>query len=104
MTDLHARFRTLDDLSAPNLWYDIEERAMATQPTTRRSGAWVLIAVTLLLALAIGGAVLVGSGIVKLPVTVDASASPASVKRASMRWPRPSCMTPLLAHGPQRHR
>ena len=83
MTDLHARFRTLDDLSAPNLWYDIEERAMATQPTTRRSGAWVLIAVTLLLALAIGGAVLVGSGIVKLPVTVDASASPASVNPSS---------------------
>lgn len=29
MTDLHNRFRTLDKLSAPNLWYDIEERALA---------------------------------------------------------------------------
>lgn len=76
MTDLHTRFRTLDDVSAPNLWNDIEERAMVTQPSTRRSGSWVLIAATLLLALAIGGAVLVGSGVIKLPVTVDASASP----------------------------
>jgi hypothetical protein len=83
MTDLHTRFRTLDKLSAPNLWYDIEERAMAAQPTTRRSGTWVLIAVTLLLALAIGGAVLVGSGVIKLPVTVDASASPSSVNPSS---------------------
>jgi galactose oxidase-like protein/Kelch motif protein len=78
MTDLHTRFRTLDNLSAPNLWYDIEERAMTMQPTTRRRSAWVLIAVTLLLVLVIGGAVLVGSGVIKLPVTVDASASPSS--------------------------
>jgi N-acetylneuraminic acid mutarotase len=83
MTDLHARFKALDAASAPNLWYEIEERAMAMQPTTRRSGAWVLIAITLLLALAIGGAVLVGSGIVKLPVTADASASPSSAGPSS---------------------
>jgi N-acetylneuraminic acid mutarotase len=82
MTDLHTRFRTLDSLSTPDLWNDIEERAMAMQPT-RRSSAWVLIAVTLLLALAIGGAVLVGSGIVKLPVSVDASASPSSANPSS---------------------
>lgn len=49
---------------------------MAMQPT-RRSSAWVLIAVTLLLALAIGGAVLVGSGVVKLPISVEASSTPA---------------------------
>ena len=84
MTDLHTRFRTLDKLSAPNLWNDIEERAMAAQPTTRRSGAWVLIAVTLLLALAIGGAVLVGLGIVKLPAVVDASATPSATAQESI--------------------
>ena len=82
MTDLHTRFKTLDSLSTPNLWHDIEERAMATRPT-RRSSAWVLIAVTLLLVLAIGGAVLVGSGIIKLPVTVDASASPSAPSPSS---------------------
>ena len=37
MTDLHARFRALDNLSAPDLWNEIEERAMATEPTTRRN-------------------------------------------------------------------
>ncbi len=83
MTDLHARFKALDSASAPELWYEIQERAMAMQPTTRRSGAWVLIAITLLLALVIGGAVLVGSGLVKLPVTVDASASPSSASPSS---------------------
>ena len=57
---------------------------MAAQPTTRRSSAWVLIAVTLLLALAIGGAVLVGSGIVKLPVSVDNSASPSASAQESV--------------------
>ena len=77
MTDLHARFKALDSASAPDLWYEIQERAIATQPAARRSGAWVLIAVTLLLALVIGGAALVGSGIVKLPfVLVVASATP----------------------------
>ena len=83
MTDLHARFKALDSASAPELWYEIQERAMAMQPTTRRSGTWVLIAITLLLALVIGGAVLVGSGLIKLPVTVDASASPSSVNPSS---------------------
>lgn len=77
MTDLHGRFKALDSGSAPDLWYEIQERAMATAPTTRRGGTWVLIAVALLLALAVGGAVLVGSGIVKLPfIVVVASATP----------------------------
>jgi hypothetical protein len=83
MTDLHTRFKNLDSVSAPDLWSEVEQRAMAMQPTTRRSGTWVLIAVTLLLALAIGGAALVGSGIVKLPATVDASASPSSANPSS---------------------
>jgi hypothetical protein len=82
MTDLHTRFRSLDALQAPDLWSEVEQRAMAMQPTRRRA-SWVLIAVVLLLVLAIGGAVLVGSGIVKLPVTVDASASPSSSAQAS---------------------
>jgi hypothetical protein len=77
MTDLHTRFQSLDAVRAPDLWSEVEERAMAMQPTPRRS-AWVLIAVTLVLVLVIGGAVLVGSGIVKLPITVDASAAPSS--------------------------
>jgi hypothetical protein len=77
MTDLRTRFQSLDAVRAPDLWSEVEQRAMAIQPT-RRGSAWVLIAVTLLLALVIGGAVLVGFGIVKLPVTVDASASPSS--------------------------
>jgi N-acetylneuraminic acid mutarotase len=75
MTDLRTRFKTLDALSAPDLWYSIEERAMAMQPA-RRSNRWVLVAVVLLLVLAIGGAVLVGSGIIKLPVVVEVSANP----------------------------
>ena len=77
MTDLHTRFKTLDTVSAPDLWYSIEERAMAMQPA-RRSNPWVLVAVMLLLVLAIGGAVLVGSGIIKLPAVVDVSASPSA--------------------------
>jgi N-acetylneuraminic acid mutarotase len=87
MTDLHTRFQSLDALpAAPDLWSEVEQRAMATQPT-RRSSAWVLIAVTLLLMLVIGGAVLVGSGIVKLPITVDASGSPSSTAHESAAAP-----------------
>ena len=94
MTDLHTRFRTLDDLSAPNLWNDIEERAMAMQPA-RRSGTWVLIVVTLLLALAIGAAVLVGSGVIKLPVIVDASMSPSSAPSSSAQASTAPSASPL---------
>jgi N-acetylneuraminic acid mutarotase len=82
MTDLRTRFQTLDRLSAPDLWYSIEERAMAIQPARRRN-PWLLVAVTLLLTLIVGGAVLVGSGIVKLPAVVDASASPSASAQES---------------------
>jgi hypothetical protein len=82
MNDLHARFRTLDKLSAPNLWYDIEERALAMQPAHRRR-PWVLIAVTALLVLVIGGAALVGSGIIKLPVPVPPEPSPSASSNPS---------------------
>jgi len=82
MTDLHTRFRTLDKLSAPNLWPDIEERALAMQPTHRRR-PWILVAATLLLALVIGGAALVGSGIIELPVPDGASPAPSAAASSS---------------------
>jgi len=82
MTDLRTRFQTLDRLSAPDLWYSIEERAMALQPAPRRT-PWLLVAVMLLLTLIVGGALLVGSGLIKLPAVVDASASPSASADAS---------------------
>jgi hypothetical protein len=82
MTDLHNRFRALDDLQPPDLWREIEGRALVMQATRRRV-PWVLVAVVLLLALVIGGAVLVGSGIVKLPVTVQNSATPSATAQES---------------------
>jgi N-acetylneuraminic acid mutarotase len=94
MSDLQTRFRTLDGLSAPNLWSDIEERAMA-MPPARRGSTWVLIAVTLLLALAIGGAVLVGSGVIKLPVIVDPSASPSSAPSSSAQASTEASASPV---------
>ena len=82
MTDLRTRFQTLDRLSAPDLWDSIEERAMALQPAPRRT-PWLLVAVMLLLTLIVGGALLVGSGLIKLPAVVDASASPSASADAS---------------------
>jgi Tol biopolymer transport system component len=77
MTDLHTRFRTLDEQPTPNLWSEIEARAQEAQVGRPRTLSWSLIAVTLLLlALAIGSAVLIGSRIIKLPVLVEASATP----------------------------
>lgn len=67
---------------------------MAMQPT-RRSGTWVLIAVTLLLALVIGGAVLVGSGVIKLPVIVDPSASPSSAPSSSAQASTAASTSPV---------
>jgi hypothetical protein len=76
MNDLHDRFRSLDDLSTPDLWREVEARAEAMPRRGGRAQPWALVAVMLLLlALAIGGAALVGSRIIKLPVLVDASAS-----------------------------
>jgi hypothetical protein len=117
MSDLHTRFQSLDDVSTPNLWHEIEERAMATQ-SAPRSRQWVLIAVILLLALAIGGAALVGSGIVKLPVSVETSPTPSSAPEsatpsstpvaptapawtatANMNWARTGHTSTLLADG-----
>jgi hypothetical protein len=84
MNDLHDRFRSLDNLSTPDLWREVEARADALPQRSGRSLPWALVAVMLLLlALAIGGAALIGSGIVKLPATVDGSASPFSSPTAS---------------------
>jgi hypothetical protein len=86
MTDLHTRFRTLDDLPAPDLWHEIEARAVATQQGRVRPLAWAVIAVVLLLVLAIGGAALIGSGIIKLPVVPvlpESSATPSSTPQVS---------------------
>jgi hypothetical protein len=93
MTDLHTRFKTLDSASAPDLWGEIQERAMATAPTTRRSGAWVLIAVALLMALAVGGAVLVGSGLLKLPFVLVASETPEPSAPSASATSAPSSST-----------
>jgi len=83
MTDLHNRFRTLDSVQAPDLWREIEGRALAVEPRPARSLSWTLVVAMLLLTLAVAGAVLVGSGILKLPAVVDASASPSATADAS---------------------
>ena len=83
MTDLNTRFRALDKLRAPDLWNEIEERAMAMQPMTRRSNPWVLIAAVALLLVAIAGVALVGSGVIRLPIVVDVSLTPSATEDAS---------------------
>jgi hypothetical protein len=86
MTDLHTRFRTLDDLPAPDLWHEIEARAVATQQGRVRPLAWAVIALVSLLVLGIGGAALIGSGIIKLPVVPvlpQSSASPSPTAEVS---------------------
>src|SRR6266545_946196 len=83
MTDLHTRFRTLDDLPAPDLWPEVEAKASAAERPGVRSLPWLLIAATLLLTVSLGGAVLIGSGVVKIPVLkipapAETSAAPSS--------------------------
>jgi hypothetical protein len=76
MNDLHNRFRSLDDVPAPDLWREVENRAQALGQRGVRTVSWTLIALVLLLAVAIGSAALIGSGIVKLPAVIEASATP----------------------------
>lgn len=83
MTDMHTRFRTLDEQPTPNLWHEIEKRAIAAQPAPS-SGPWVLIAIALLLALALAGAALIGSGVVKLPVSIETSPAPSSTPASAV--------------------
>jgi N-acetylneuraminic acid mutarotase len=69
MTDLQTRFQTLDDLQAPEMWREIEARAQAKEPRVTRTLSWVLVGVGVMLALVVGAAFLVGSGMVKLSST-----------------------------------
>jgi Tol biopolymer transport system component len=78
MTDMHDRFRSLDRVPTPELWGEATLRAVAEPqagPETRTNYMlpFGLAAAALLLALAIGGAVLVGSGVVEPPVLPDSS-------------------------------
>jgi hypothetical protein len=75
MSDLRNRFRTLDELPTPDLWREAQARARALPQRSPLTVSWALVALILLLALAIGTAALIGSGIVKLPVYVEMSPS-----------------------------
>ena len=74
MTDLRARFDTLDALHAPDMWREIEVRAQAKERRVTRTISRLLIGVAALLALLVGAAFLVGSGAVKLSSTPPNSA------------------------------
>src|SRR6187431_3155852 len=78
MNDLHERFRSLDDLSTPELWREIEARAQAMPHRAGfRTLPWAMVAVMLLLlTLAVAGAALIGSGVIRLPVLVEISPTP----------------------------
>jgi hypothetical protein len=88
MTDLQARFRTLDELHAPELWREAERRAAIAQPRAIRANPWVLITVLVLLALVAGAAALIGSHIVRLGTVVDASSMPST--SANLATPAPT--------------
>jgi hypothetical protein len=77
MTDLKTRFQSLDTLRAPDVWPQIEARARAKERDVTRPFFWVVIGVAVMLALVIGGAVLLGSGMVKL-TTTSPSTTPAT--------------------------
>jgi hypothetical protein len=83
MRDLHTRFRALDNLRAPDLWNEIEERAMAAEPRRTGTNRWLLVTVLALLAVATAGVALVGSGILKLPIVVEASVEPSATADAT---------------------
>ena len=76
MTDLRTRMRVFDQAPAPDYWNEVELRAstgaMGAARTDRSSRPMLLLVAAALLALAIGGAVLVLSGIVVPP---DSSAT-----------------------------
>ncbi len=79
MTDLQTRFRTLDALSAPDLWHEAERRAELAQPRAVRLNQWVFITVVLLLlALVVGAVALIGTRTVRLPLSVEATSMPST--------------------------
>jgi len=84
MSDLRTRFRSLDDLRTPDLWSEIEARASAAQPVGVGRLRWVLIGALLLLIVALAGAALLGSGIVKWPVSLEASPRPSASLQAGL--------------------
>ena len=68
MTDLRTRFESADELPAPDLWREIESRALAMSAAPAPGPAWLMIGLAALLMVGIGSAVLFGSGLVDLPV------------------------------------
>jgi Kelch motif protein/galactose oxidase-like protein len=95
MTDLQSRFRTLDELRAPELWHEAERRAAAAQPRGARLDRLVFVVLLLLLALVVGAAALIGSRIVRLPLSVEATSIPSTPAIS----PIPSS-TPAVATAP----
>ncbi len=75
MTDLRARFSSADELPAPDLWREIETRALAMSAAPAPGPAWLMIGLAALLMVGIGSAVLFGSGLVELPVLPEPSPS-----------------------------
>src|SRR3954447_23761989 len=97
MDDLRQRFASLDRIPAPDLWPDVEHRveALGTTVSTRRvitvklgrqdqvggrpSGWGVrLLMAGLIAGLLIGGAMAVGSGLVRLPSVVPPAPTPSA--------------------------
>ncbi|HTK44919.1 MAG TPA: kelch repeat-containing protein [Patescibacteria group bacterium] len=95
MTDLRTRFRTFDELHAPELWHEAERRAAVTQPRAVRLNQWVFITVVLLLALLAGAVALIGSRTIRLPLLVETTSMPSTP--ANLATP---ALTPLVATAP----
>jgi hypothetical protein len=62
MNDLHARFKSFDEMRAPDLWLEIQERAAVVNapagirgfPTTNRFASMALLAVVVLILIGLG--------------------------------------------------
>ena len=94
MDDLRRRFASLDQVRAPDLWTDIEQRAVAFESVQRVTRApdsvsvrsrgasgrtlIVLVAPAALLVALVAGAVAVGTGLVKRPTVVPVEAWPSA--------------------------
>ena len=90
MNDLHNRFRSLDDVQAPDLWHEAEARAQTLEQRGARPLSLALILMMLLLALAVGSAALVGSGVIRLPALIEDSANPSSTPASESNSNAPS--------------
>lgn len=93
MTDLLDRFQALDDLRAPDLWREIEGRAAARPQRGARALPGALVVAILLLALALGGAALIGSGVIKLPTSLPGSWT-ATGTMTTARWNHTGTLLP----------